>query len=194
MAQYEILPERTRIWADARSSLHPIHVETAGLTGVLEADIVGGTVRLGLPTHIELEVERLQSHNSLIDMDLRRRLEARKYKHIKGDLKSAAPLGGLHLRLKGDLSIHGVVRSLAVDVRARVVGEDQVEVEGEKVIDMRDFGLTPPRFLGFRVEPTVKVRARLVAQRKSWKGEGKESSQVPEPAARGARQHSQPGG
>ena len=48
---------------------------------------------------------------------------------------------------------------------AREVGADTVEIEGEKVIDMQDYGLTPPKLLLFRVYPEVKVRARIVAVR-----------------------------
>jgi polyisoprenoid-binding protein YceI len=129
--------------------------------------VVDGAVQLGLPTHIELEVERLESHNALVDADLQRRLEARKFRLIKGDLREVAGLGGSRLRLTGDLTLHGVSRSMSVEVTARATDGDLVEVEGEKVIDMREFGLTPPRFLMFKVEPLVKVRARLVARRQT---------------------------
>lgn len=173
MAKYAIIPELSRIWADARSSLHPIHVETDGVEGELSADVVDGAVYLELPTHIELEVERLQSHNALIDMDLRRRLDTRKFRCIEGDLDDAAPLGGFRLRLTGRLKIHGVSQTVVVDVTAKATGDSVVEVEGEKVIDMRDFGLTPPRFLTLRVEPTVRIRARLVASRAREEGQRK---------------------
>jgi len=167
MARYVVIPERSCVWADARSSLHPIHVETPGFEGQIEADVVDGEVRLGVPTHIELEVVRLESHSGLIDTDLQRRLEARKYRHIKGDLREATPIGDARLRLTGDLTLHGVSRPLTVEVTARVSADGLVEVEGEKVIDMREFGLTPPKFLMFKVEPTVKVRARLIARRQT---------------------------
>lgn len=140
-------------------------METTGFQGSLEAEVAEGVVRLGLPTHIELEVERLASGHALIDGDLQRRLEARKFRHIKGDLRAATPLDGSRVRLEGELTLHGVSRPLTVEATIAVQGPDLVEVEGEKTIDMRDFGLTPPRFLMLSVEPTVKVRAHLVARR-----------------------------
>ena len=165
MARYVIVGDRSRIWADAKSSVHPIHVETAGLAGHLEVEVADGEARLGTPTRIELEVERLKSGNALIDSDLQRRLEARRFPLIEGELREATALTGSRHQLHGDLTLHGVARSLQVEVTARPGGDGTVEVEGEKVIDMRDFDLTPPRFLMLKVEPFVKIRARLVARR-----------------------------
>src|SRR6267378_3377883 len=110
-----------------------------------------GQVCLSTPTRIELAVELLKSNNSLVDAELRRKLEARKHPRIEGRLREAKPLPGSRCLLRGDLTLHGVSRLL--------------EVEGEKTIDMRDFNLTPPRFLIFKVEPTVRIRAKLVAKR-----------------------------
>jgi hypothetical protein len=53
---------------------------------------------------------------------------------------------------------------MEVEVAVRAAEGDALEVEGEKVIDMRDFDLVPPRFLIFKVEPLVRVRAKLVAR------------------------------
>jgi hypothetical protein len=47
-----------------------------------------------------------------------------------------------------------------------------IEIEGEQVIDMQDFGLKPPRILMFKVEPRVRVRARVVAEREAPQGRG----------------------
>ena len=44
-----------------------------------------------------------------------------------------------------------------------VLDDGNFEVEGEKVFDIRDFGLTPPRILMLKVYPDVKVRGRIVA-------------------------------
>ena len=42
MTRYALDPDRSRVWIEARSSLHPIHSETAGLQGWFEADLLGG--------------------------------------------------------------------------------------------------------------------------------------------------------
>ena len=38
MALYTIIPERSRVWIDARSSVHPIHSTTDGLEGFVDLE------------------------------------------------------------------------------------------------------------------------------------------------------------
>ena len=51
------------------------------------------------------------------------------------------------------------------EVGLRALDEWTVEIEGHQVIDMRNFGLDPPRLLMLRVEPEIRVRGRVVARR-----------------------------
>ncbi len=164
MPRYAIIPGRSRVWADARSSLHPIHLETAGFEGYLEIEPSEAGPRLGASAHIELPVELLKANNLLLDGELQRRLEARKYPAIKGDLREARPQPGGKWQLKGDLTLHGVKRQLEVEVTLRAASGETVELEGTKAIDMRDFGLDPPKLLFLKVDPEVRVRALLVAR------------------------------
>ena len=163
MARYRVVPEKSRLWAEARSSLHPIQVETSGLTGIIEAEVRDGQVVLGAPFRVEIDAERLRSGNALLDGELSRRLETRKFPAVVGAVREVRRDGGLWL-LRGELTLHGVGRLTDADVTARVVDGKTIEIEGEKVIDMQDYGLTPPKLLIFRVYPEVKVRARLVAE------------------------------
>jgi polyisoprenoid-binding protein YceI len=164
LARHAVIPERSRVQADARSSLHPIRMETAGFQGFVEADLVDGQPRLGLPTHIELPVSLLRSGNALLDSELQRRLEARKHPRVEGDLREVTPLAPGRWLLRGDLLLHGISRPMEVEVSVRTAGDGTLEIEGEKTIDMRDFGLTPPKILFLKVDPQVRVRARLVAK------------------------------
>ncbi len=166
MARYRVIPERSRLWAEARSSLHPVRVETSGLTGHVEAEVAEGQVRLGAPFQVEIDAARLRSGNGLIDGELQRRLETRKFPTVVGAVRAAAAEGA-RWRLNGDLTLHGVSRATDAAVTVKLVDADTIEIEGEKVIDMRDYGLTPPKLLMFRVHPDVKVRARLVAVREA---------------------------
>ena len=38
VARYQIVPERSRVWIDARSSVHPIHSTTDGLEGFIDVE------------------------------------------------------------------------------------------------------------------------------------------------------------
>ena len=166
MARFLISPQRSEVWAEARSSLHPVRVHTAGLRGEVEAEVVDGRPRLSMPTYVEVETERLRSGNPLVDGELQRRLDPRKFPHIRGELTgTSAGNGAGTSRLTGTLTLHGVTRSLDVDVTVRQLDPRTLEIEGARAIDMRDFGLPPPSFLMFKMQPEVQVRARLVAER-----------------------------
>ena len=166
MARFRISPQRSQVWAEARSSLHPVRVQTSGLEGVVEADLVDGRPALRTPTFVELETQRLRSGNGLVDGELQRRLDARKFPRIRGELtRVVAGNGADTSRLTGELTLHGVTRTLDVDVTVRQLDERTLEIEGARAIDMRDFGLPPPSFLMFKMQPDVQVRAKLVAER-----------------------------
>jgi polyisoprenoid-binding protein YceI len=162
--RYDVIPERSRVWAEARSSLHPVRMETAGIQGFLEADVSAAEVRLAPSARIEFPVELLKSNNAILDSELQRRLEVRKYPRIEGDLRQVEALGGERWLLRGELTLHGIRQPMDVEV-AVAVTQDTLELTGEKVIDMRAFGLQPPRLLFLRVEPQVRIRARLVAMK-----------------------------
>jgi polyisoprenoid-binding protein YceI len=167
MARYRVVPDKSRLWAEARSSLHPVNLETNGLTGTIEAEIATGEVTLTAPFRVEIDAERLRSGNGLVDGELQRRLETRKFPRVVGAVREAVPGEGRRWTLRGDLTLHGVSQATDAEVTVRVVNDDTIEIEGEKVIDMQDYGLTPPKLFMFRVYPEVKVRARLVAVRES---------------------------
>lgn len=116
---------------------------------------------------VELDSERITTGKSLYDRELERRLEMRRYATIDRDLREVRSLagGGGRCRLRGILSLHGEDRAIESDVSVRVPGDSRLEVEGEKVIDMRDFELDPPRLLMLRVYPALKLRGRIVAER-----------------------------
>ena len=167
MPRYAVLPDKSRVSAEARSSIHPILMQTTGFEGFFEATIESGVVRLAAPTQIKLPVELLKADNAMVDSELRKRLEARKFPYIEGELLQADPLEANKSLLTGELSLHGVRQKLQVEVMTRASADGNMfEIAGEKIIDMRDFGLDPPKFLFFKVDPRVRIRAWLVAQRK----------------------------
>jgi polyisoprenoid-binding protein YceI len=165
VARFKVVPERSRLRADARSTLHPVRVETAGLHGDLAADVDGGDARLQAPFTVEIDAERLRSGNSLIDGELKRRLETRRFPRVFGEVQAVEPVGPGRFVLRGALTLHGVTRPSHVEVVVRAVDDRTLEIEGEKIIDMRDHALEPPRLFFLRVQPAVRIWAKLVAVR-----------------------------
>ena len=167
MTRLRVIPEQSQVWIEARSSLHPIHGEGTGIQGEAELEVSDGEIDLSAPpkARIELPVERLRSGNALQDIEMRRRIEAQKYPTTIGALVKATALSQPNrYRLQGDLTFHGITRRLEADVMTTLDEQGVLLVEGEYVLDVRAFGVTPPRILGLQVYPEVKVRFRVVAE------------------------------
>jgi polyisoprenoid-binding protein YceI len=167
VTRFRVIPDQSQLWIEARSSLHPIHGNGTEIHGEAELEMSDGKIDLSPSpkARIELPVERLSSGNALQDMEMRRRIEAQKFPTIIGELVKAMALGQPNrYRLQGDLTFHGITRRLEADVTTTVDGQGDLLVEGEYVLDVRAFGVTPPRILGLQVYPEVKVRFRVVAE------------------------------
>jgi polyisoprenoid-binding protein YceI len=167
MARYRLVPERSTIRAEARSSIHPITVETTGLEGFLEMTIVDGHLDTNAPVSgsVELDASLLKTGNGLYDRELEKKLEMRKYPRVRGRVISVKSLdSGTTYRVQGELSLRGQTSQVQGDVQMRIIDATTVEFQGEQTIDIRNFGLEPPKFLMLKVYPDVKVRGLVIAQ------------------------------
>jgi hypothetical protein len=156
---------RSCVWVDARSNLHPIRTETRGLEGWVEVALFpDGGLDLSIPVtgELALSVDRLTSGNQLYDRELRRRMDARHYPTIDGRITSFRPteVAGSYL-VGGDLSFHGHTRNFEHDMTIAVSGGSRIELQGDYVFDIREFGMKPPSMLMLKVYPEVAVRVAL---------------------------------
>jgi polyisoprenoid-binding protein YceI len=166
MARYRIIPDRSRVWIDARSSVHPIHSTADGLEGYVDLDanrdaIVGPhpTARLSFP------VNRVSSGNRLEDRELHKRIEARRYPTISGMLTEVVRGADARFLVRGDLAFRGVTRSVDGWMTLSAVDDRTIRLVGESTFDVRDFRMEPPRILMLRVEPDVKVGVEIIAEK-----------------------------
>lgn len=167
MTRYRIVPERSRVWIEARSSLHPIHSSTDGLAGYVDVDDRDEVVLATPPAgKLSLPVDRLSSGNPLEDRELRKRIDAARFPTIDGVLTRVERVEATNrYRATGDLVFRGVSRECRDDLTLEVVDDATVRLEGRSTFDVRDFGMKPPRILMLRVEPEVVVRVEIVATR-----------------------------
>jgi polyisoprenoid-binding protein YceI len=168
MTRYAIVPERSQVWIDARSNVHPIHSETSGLEGYVDLSFApGGSVDLDTsPTgHLSLAVDRLRSGNRLEDREMQKRIDAQRHPRIEGVLSQISPNGARGYRVSGDVTFRGVSRHYEDVMEIEPVDERTVRLSGSSRFDIRDFGMQPPKVLMLKVEPEVDVRVEIVAVR-----------------------------
>jgi polyisoprenoid-binding protein YceI len=166
MARYEIDPDRSTVWISARSSVHPIHSGTTGLQGYLDVDVrAGGVVDAGTAAgSLSLPVDRLRSGNALLDSEMRRRIDARRYPTIDGRLTElVATADADRYAASGELTFRGVTQNYEDELVIEQLDDGELRVTGESTFDVRDFDFQPPRILLLRVEPDVTVRIEIFA-------------------------------
>ena len=165
-----MLPGRSRVWIEARSNVHPIRTEAAGLDGWLDIDVTDGRINVdqALLGHLEFPVVNLKSGNSFEDRELHRRIDARRYPIIAGDLKSMKQAGdAAEYTVSGDLTFRGVTHTYEDAMNVVVAADGSLTLTGASTFDIRDFGMEPPRILMLKVQPEVTVRVEIVAEKEN---------------------------
>lgn len=169
MPRHRIVPERSLVTIEASSSVHPIHTRTDGLEGFVELTLTDGRVDAEAASRgrLSLSVDRLRSGNPLEDRELRRRIDARRFPTIDGELTHLESIDGDQYLVSGDLTFRGVTQPYQAPMTISAVDESTVRLTGAATFDVRDFGMEPPRILMLRVHPEVEVRVEIVAELES---------------------------
>jgi hypothetical protein len=159
-----VVPTSSSLGFDAKSTLHAVHGTASQLTGFVEATLENGGIALEPPPamHVEFPVERLTSGNALQDKETWKLIGSARNPTIVADLRELTPGSGATYHAAGEITMSGRKKNYAGDLTI-VVERDRMVVDGTLVVDIRDFGLTPPRLLMVTVQPEVSVKLHLVA-------------------------------
>ena len=167
MTRYTIVPDRSRVWIDARSNVHPIHSETSGLEGYVDLLLEpGGRLDPSSESrgHLSLAVDHLKSGNRMEDRELRRRIDAGRFPLIEGELGQMVREGSDgSYRVSGDVTFRGARRHYEDIMNMELIDDRTISLSGSSRFDIRDFGMQPPRVLVLKVEPEVDVKVAIVA-------------------------------
>jgi polyisoprenoid-binding protein YceI len=167
VARYHIAPERSYVWIDARSNVHPIHSTTDGLEGFVDVTLSPeGTVDVAAPVAgtLSLTVDHLSSGNRMEDRELQRRIDSRRYPKIEGTLQKIALSEEKESYLVGgDIAFRGVSRHHEDMMSITSVDDQTIRLAGKSSFDIREFGMEPPRILLLKVEPEVEIRVEIFA-------------------------------
>jgi polyisoprenoid-binding protein YceI len=155
-------PELSEVTLAARSSVHPI-IAGARPRGWFEGVLDGAFSDDGaMHGHIEIPVEDLSSGNRLIDRETRRRIDATAYPLIVGDLTGVVQAEPLRVVVEGEVEFYGQSVLLEGELHLERSPENAPIIVGEGTVDVRWWGLNPPRLLVLKVDPEIEVSVRLV--------------------------------
>lgn len=168
MPRFRVDTGRSKVDIGLKVNLHPSHITATGLRGTLEGELdEQGRPRLDRPYSAELRlpVDAIKSGNGPQDREMRRRFDASRYPEITARVTHAEPSNGGDGRYRATalLTMHGQTHEVTGDVRLSVDGAS-VTVDGDQVINVKQFGIDPPRLIVLKVEPDVDVRAHIVAE------------------------------
>ncbi len=165
--RFRVVPDRSAVLIEARSTVGPITFGTIGITGWIETVIRDGEIEPGEHTqaHLEIAFERLSSGNRLYDAELLRRIDARRYPVATLELHEVNPIGSAErFALDGSITFHDATRKLQGTVVAGLPSARTLVVRGEQGFDIRDFDISSPTVLMFRIYPDVMVKLQLEAE------------------------------
>ncbi len=165
MAHFSIIPDQSRLTATAQSSVHPIHAQATQLTGSIDITLADGALDLASTPEatIALRLDDLRADNQLYNTELKRRIDAKRFPTITGTVTDVRAASGGGYIVGGDLTMHGVTAHVNGSAEMRMEGQE-LRVQGQLELDIRNFGLSPPRILMLKVQPEVQVSLEIVAQ------------------------------
>lgn len=164
--RYELDPERSQVWIEGSSSIHPIRASATGLHGWIEledpADGLGSSPRVA--GEVRIAVDRLKSGNPLVDAETRRRIDAGRHPEIVGAVAGSTGLGDDRVGLGGTIAFRGEVQPVEGELHITADG-DELRLAGTQRFDVRRWGLQPPKIGLLRVHPDIDVRFEAIAVR-----------------------------
>jgi hypothetical protein len=164
-SRYSVAGPGSVLSFEAKSSLHGVHGSVREVSGYVDACFEDdGSLAIEPPPkmHVEFPVERLRSGNDIQDREMWRLIDSKRFPMVSADLsglKSTSVPG--RYEADGQVTLAGRMRRYAGRLAVTRDG-DHLVIEGDLVVDIRDFGLKPPQLLFIKVDPTVTVRLNLV--------------------------------
>lgn len=165
---HSVIPERSAVLLRVGTSLGPVSFGANGLDGFIEAAVDDERIDVATPpaAHLELDVIRLTSGNTIYDTELRRQIDARRFPRAYVDLHrvTAVDRDSSTFEVSGEITLRGVTVPADGVVVAEVPDGDLLVVSGEETVNISDFGIPPPSLFMIKIDPEVKLRLYLEAR------------------------------
>ncbi|NJB87732.1 polyisoprenoid-binding protein YceI [Lewinella marina] len=135
------------------STLHPWTMESTTVAGTAELLFASGSDGdwQGLKSlTFALPVRSLKSNHKGLDNNAYEALRADQHPSIHYRLSSATcedRPGGYLLRTRGQLTVAGTTRDIAMEVLVDIKPDKSISCKGSYTLNMQDYGVTPPSFM-----------------------------------------------
>jgi polyisoprenoid-binding protein YceI len=164
---YALLPAESRLRIEAHSTLpNPIRGTATGLEGTFSASVEDGRLSLD-PTpslSVVVPVSKLASGNEFQDREIRKLIGSQRYPNLVGELLRVEPGSKPdNYRVHGAITLLGVTQEYDGEVTIRVDGR-RISISGSQRMDIRRFGINPPRIFTIQIHPDFDVMLELVAE------------------------------
>jgi len=142
----------------------PAGMKINGEGGDLTASEKGGKIKITVP------VDNLKTGIGLRDRHLKKYLEAGTYKKAtlvveRSALKFPGNDKTVRSKSKGEFTLHNVTKTLSFEYKALRTGSDY-HVQALATVDIRDYGIEVPCYLGVCVDPDVKIKVKFKLREK----------------------------
>jgi hypothetical protein len=167
-ARYSVSASDSWLTFEARSTLHGVHGKASDLSGSVEVarNEDGSIAAEPVPKmHVEFPVEQLRTGNGMQDREMWKVIDSKRFPRIAADLRELRPgMSPGRYGAGGDVTMSGRARRYDGECTISADG-DGITIEGDLSVDIRDFGLTPPKLMIIKVDPVVRVHLHLVAMK-----------------------------
>jgi polyisoprenoid-binding protein YceI len=157
----------SRVVVSARSSIHDTRTRWDALSGAIEADagdLSGGQVA----AEVAVDMTHYDAGDFLKNRKIKKDLEVERHPTARFSLSRLTQVvevepGRFTARAEGVIAWHGREVEVVAEGEGRFEG-DRLSALARFDLDVRGFGIEPPRFLMFKVENVVEVEVTLSAR------------------------------
>lgn len=142
---------------DGTSSLHDWTSDVTKLTFTGKITAEGNAVKAISDVNVQIAVLDIKSEKGgMMDDKTYEAFKSEQNPNITFKLTGAA-ITGSNIKANGTLTMAGVTKPIVMNVATKVLADGSVHLSGSQVINMKDYGMTPPK----AVMGTIKVGEKV---------------------------------
>lgn len=142
LAQYKLDNNLSSMYIDGTSTLHDWTSTVEQMSGTLNAEVEGSTLKKLRSINVSIPVKSIKSGKSGMDKNTYNALDESNHPTITFKLKTYS-IGETELTLSGELTIAGTTKMVKIKTPYEMTG-NRIEIEGDHSMKMTDFNIEPP--------------------------------------------------